>query len=100
MTNIDLTNTFAPPESLKILSNHIFHLIGRETIYQVSLGQVSALRATYCTRYGLEPVDRGLKIGQLPSFQDILTPTTPNLHKVLTSKLKLKLTIWRRFYWV
>ena len=76
----------------------LIFIVGTKAVYKVSLGQISALCATYCTSYAIEVADRGLKIDEF-GFQDILTGKILNLNTVRTSKSKLKLTAWRNFYW-
>ena len=78
--------------------NKLIFIIGTKAVYKVSLDQISALCAIYCTSYAIEVVDKGLKIDEF-GFQDILTGKILNLNTVLTSKSKLKLTTWRNFYW-
>lgn len=47
-----------------------FFLIGKKSIDQVSLCQISALRATYCTSYTLEPIDSKLKVFRISRYMN------------------------------
>ena len=69
-----------------------FSLDSKKTNVLSLSGPISALCATYFTRYALKPVDRGLKNGHFSGFPEILTHATPNT--VLASKLKLTFTLW------
>ena len=53
VTIIDDTNIFAVQDFLKTLSNQILLLMPKKGIYSVSLWQISALLATYCSSYVL-----------------------------------------------
>lgn len=63
LTITDHTNTFKS-KNLSTLSNQIFLWIAKKAIYSFSVGQVSALCATYCIGYVLKPIDSGLEYGQ------------------------------------
>ena len=83
--------TFLHPGISKILSSQFFLRVTWKATYSVSVGQILALCATYCTSHALKPDNMGLKNGQFLSFPDMLTPTISNLLTVLASKLKLKI---------
>ena len=81
LTVIDHNNTFPPRNSSKYCQINFFW-VTRKAIYTVSVGQISALFATYCTSYILKSVGRGIKNGKFPGFPDILGPSAlcTNLH--------------------
>ena len=88
----DHTNTLRPRIPENIVKSILFLNSRKSNLCSLCRPNISFV-STYCTSYALKPVDRGFQISHFLGFPDILTPTTPNLYIVLTSNMKLRLTI-------